>query len=316
MILVSSPKKPFTHTAKLTARRQAIIAEYEPEIDALYDAVDETAQAVKDFPREWTKESSLEFARKIIGSVLKVPVKDGDDIFQHSCDRSGPPIFNSRPSRSLTRGHSSSLQATWIRNSILNALRKTTKLNTRGISPNFVYQNPTVSLLGKFIHDLTSIGVSQQLDNTVEKMNELVAKCTRNLPTHNPACVAEPQGVVVLISGTTGAVGSSTLAELYKSPSVKQIVVLARKSTTPISVRQKKALEDRGLDSSIVDSLKLVLLEGDLALPRFGLEEDVFLELGNSVTHILHIGSWLGADRLITSSNPRSTHHSRLESEL
>ena len=99
MILVSSPKKPFTHTAKSTARRQAIITEYEPEIDALYDAVDETAQAVTDFPKEWTKESSLKFTRELIGSVLKVPVRDDDDIFQHSCDRSGPSIPNSSPSR-------------------------------------------------------------------------------------------------------------------------------------------------------------------------------------------------------------------------
>lgn len=97
MILVSSPKKSFVLTAKLTARRQAVIAEYEPEIDALYDEVEETAQAVKHFPNEWTEQTSLEFARNLVGSVLKVPVKDDDDIFQHSCDRSGPFISESNP---------------------------------------------------------------------------------------------------------------------------------------------------------------------------------------------------------------------------
>ena len=130
-------------------------------------------------------------------------------------------------------------------------------------------------------------------------MNELVAKCTQNLLTHNPGCAATPQGHVVLISGATGAIGSNTLAELFKSPSVKQIIVLARKSTTPISVRQKKALEDRGLDPSIVDSSKLVLHEGDLALPRFGLEENVYLKLESTVTHILHIGMWLAAYNIL-----------------
>ena len=87
MILVSSPKKPLVLTPKFTARRQVVIAEYEPEIDALYDAVNETTQAVKTFPDEWTEQSSLEFARNLIGNVLKVPVKDDDDIFQHGCDR-------------------------------------------------------------------------------------------------------------------------------------------------------------------------------------------------------------------------------------
>lgn len=98
MILVSSPRKPFVLTAKLTARRQAVIAEYEPEIDALYDAVDETAQAAKGFPNEWTEQNSLEFARNLINGVLKVPVKDDDDIFQHSCDRSRPSAFDFDPS--------------------------------------------------------------------------------------------------------------------------------------------------------------------------------------------------------------------------
>ena len=97
MILVSSPKKPFVLTAKLTARRQAVIAEYEPEIDALYDRAAETAQAVKYFPNQWTKETSLEFARNLVGSVLKVRVKDDDDIFQHSCDRLGSSISGAIP---------------------------------------------------------------------------------------------------------------------------------------------------------------------------------------------------------------------------
>jgi hypothetical protein len=98
MILVSSPTRPFALTAKLTARRQAVIAEYESEIDALYDAVNETAQAVKYFPNEWTEQSSLEFARNLIGSVLKVPVKDDDDIFQYSCDRFRPSTSDPDPS--------------------------------------------------------------------------------------------------------------------------------------------------------------------------------------------------------------------------
>ena len=124
-------------------------------------------------------------------------------------------------------------------------------------------------------------------------MNGFVDKYTQNFPTHNPGGAATPQEHVVLISGTTGAIGSNTLAELYKSSNVARVVVLARNSTTSIFVRQKKALENRGLDPSIIDSSKLILLEGDPALPRFGLEEDVYMELGSTVTHILHIGSWL-----------------------
>jgi len=171
----------------------------------------------------------------------------------------------------------------------LNTLRNTTKLNTRGIPANFVYHNPSVSALGKFIHDLTSAGVSRQLDNTVEEMTELVEKYTRDFPVHEPGGTAH-HGDVILITGTTGAIGSNTLAELHDSPNVTRIVVLARKSTVPISIRQRKALEDRGLDPSIVDSSKINLLEGDPALPGLGLEDRVSVELTSIITHILHIG--------------------------
>ncbi|THH03896.1 hypothetical protein EW145_g5919, partial [Phellinidium pouzarii] len=44
MILVANPAKPFEYTSKGTLRRQPIINEYRQEIDALYDAVAESAQ--------------------------------------------------------------------------------------------------------------------------------------------------------------------------------------------------------------------------------------------------------------------------------
>lgn len=129
----------------------------------------------------------------------------------------------------------------------------------------------------------------------MKEMTDLVGKYAQDFPPHKPAGCTMPQGDVVLITGTTGAIGSNTLAELYKTSRIARIIVLARKSITPISVRQKKALEDRGLDPSTVDSPKITLLEGDPSLPDFGLPGDVFLELESLVTHILHIGMLQGA---------------------
>ena len=195
----------------------------------------------------------------------------------------------------------------WIRNSTLNALRNTTKLNTREIPTNFVYQNPTVSALGKFIHDLTSTGASRQLDGVVKEMTDLVRKCTHEFPAHMQTVGIAPHGDVILVTGTTGATGANTLAELYRTSLVSRIIVLARKSAIPISVQQKKALEDRGLDPTIIDFPKITLLEGDLTVPGFGLTENVLLELKSVVTHILHIGSLQGVHgllRLIPNSLP------------
>lgn len=94
--MVASPSKPFVYTAKLTARRQAVIVDYEPEIEALYEAVEESTQAVGKIPSSWTSETSLSFVRNVIGSVLKLPIADEDDIFLNSCDRFVPEFVPGR----------------------------------------------------------------------------------------------------------------------------------------------------------------------------------------------------------------------------
>ena len=88
MILVASPSKPFTYTAKGTTRRKAIVNDYEPEIEAAYKSVEESAQGDIPTPSEWTSDTARDFIRRTVHSVLKQELKDDDDFFQYGCDRS------------------------------------------------------------------------------------------------------------------------------------------------------------------------------------------------------------------------------------
>ena len=88
MIIVSVPEKPFTYTPKNTPRRQAIINDYEDEINATYDAVDESTQSDLIPPSSWANKPTLEFVRDVIQRVMDVPVEDDDDVFLNGCDRS------------------------------------------------------------------------------------------------------------------------------------------------------------------------------------------------------------------------------------
>lgn len=87
MIIVSSPKKPFTYTAKNTPRRQAIIAEYEEEMDALYAEVQKTTQPHIEVPSEWTQENVLGFVQSIVSGVMERAIGDTEDVFENGCDR-------------------------------------------------------------------------------------------------------------------------------------------------------------------------------------------------------------------------------------
>ncbi len=87
MILVSSPSKPFSYTVKHTARRQVIIDAYEPEIEALYEAVELTAQTELNPPATWEYDDVILFVREVLQKVLKHPIGDHDDFFLAGCDR-------------------------------------------------------------------------------------------------------------------------------------------------------------------------------------------------------------------------------------
>jgi len=86
MLIVASPSKPFAYTAKMTARRQAILKDYDEEINALY-AMEQTSQVDIPLPVEWTPSQSLDYVRHIVHKVMSQEVADGVDIFQHGCDR-------------------------------------------------------------------------------------------------------------------------------------------------------------------------------------------------------------------------------------
>lgn len=90
MIIVTSPSKPFTYTAKGTIRRQATINEYAEEIDALYASVDESSQDAIPSPSEWSLAPVIEFVRKVIEHTMNAErkmVSDDTDLFEFGLDR-------------------------------------------------------------------------------------------------------------------------------------------------------------------------------------------------------------------------------------
>ncbi|KAJ6629893.1 hypothetical protein B0H10DRAFT_1775629 [Mycena sp. CBHHK59/15] len=271
MILVAKPKKPFTYTAKMTARRQAIITEYEPEIAEIYDTVEETTQSNIPPPEEWDPEATLDFVRNIVRKVLVGSVQDNDDIFQYGCD---------------------SLQATWIRNSLLRALRDSAQLDTRRRTRNFVYDYPSISQLASFIFSMVSCETEggTSASTKIKVMHDMVSEYTQNFKNHLGDKERPPSAAkVVLITGTTGELGCYLLSLLATDIAVTRIYALNRSSQRLQNVRKRQeiALTDRGLDTNILDTKKIVLIEGDLVASQFSLADAMYSEM-QCVTHIIH----------------------------
>ncbi|KAJ3540826.1 hypothetical protein NM688_g6172 [Phlebia brevispora] len=266
MIICSSPSKPFTYTSKNTARRQAVIREYEEEIDALYRSLD-TASLKVALPAAWDQASTEAFVRDVVTKALRRHVEDNADIFRFG------------------------LQATWIRQQIIQALRATVGDLSDSLPQNCVYQAPSISRLTTLI--LTSLGTQTngvaESNNMphVERLQRIVSQFTESFPDRRTD-LKDLQGDndIVILTGSTGSLGAHILLHLLRDPSVETVYALNRASA---SMRQQhETFKRNGLDERVLDSPKLRFLTGDLSLPSFGLDLNVFDELQSSVTHVIH----------------------------
>ena len=117
----------------------------------------------------------------------------------------------------------------------------------------------------------------------IDSMCAMVHKYTADFPVFLPGQMSTSSnpGDVILVTGTTGSLGCHLLVQLALSPEVRRVYAFNRPSSNGDAIRhrQEKALLERGLNAEILELGQVVMVEGDLARPKFGLPVDVFDEL-------------------------------------
>jgi len=88
MIITTDPSKPLEFTPKGTPRRQVCLKSYEKEIDAVYDAVNNSSQTDILVPELWSAVNAMRFVDTAVKNVLRYPIAADQDIFLLGCDRS------------------------------------------------------------------------------------------------------------------------------------------------------------------------------------------------------------------------------------
>lgn len=167
----------------------------------------------------------------------------------------------------------SSLQATWIRNSIFHVLRNTPSASVQWFSPNIVYENPTITSLSRLVAAIaTAKPFDTRSSTTAEEIEATLDRYTTSFPTHVPSLTAgTADKEVIFVTGTTGALGSAVLAKLVNTESVGKIFAYNRPSKQG-KERQKDSLKARGYDESLATSEKVIFLEGNLTASGLGLD--------------------------------------------
>lgn len=101
--------------------------------------------------------------------------------------------------------------------------------------------------------------------------------------------MAAPRTETVLLTGSTGNLGSHILKSLIEDRGISRIYALNRKDSrggVSVRARQEAGFEQRGIDSALAASEKVVYVEGDAASLGSELREEVL----RAVTCVIHNG--------------------------
>lgn len=273
MILVTSPWKPMMRAPKGTVMRKATLNEYAQEIEDLYETVEASTKAGDVAPPEfWTPPVVTKWLVEQAAAINNDDVPEVDmDLFAQGFD---------------------SLSATFLRNRIIGALRSSespsAKQAASQVNQNIVFANPTIKQLANKLMSLVDPQAADASSHDpAAEMIDMIAKYSATL-----ADPKEPKAVV-LLTGSTGTLGTHLLFQLLRNENVAKVYAYNRKSSAASSSeRQKAAFVDKGFDAGLLEDavapLKVEFLEGDAAHENLGLDPAVYAELQRTCTHIIH----------------------------
>ncbi|KAL9117063.1 MAG: hypothetical protein Q9187_006405 [Circinaria calcarea] len=258
-IALTLPDKPMLRTAKGTVRRGATVEAYAEEIDHIY-ANAEARSSTTAMHLELEDKASLTYSlQEMLESVAGTGKLSPDqDIFSAGVD---------------------SLQVM----TLVRQLRQSVTAYDGGISadlvtPRIVYANPTISKLADALQELAC--KKEQTFETMEqdrvkKMENMLAKHSGNLPKADgqaresfaSAVAFSEETLTVILTGSTGSLGSYLLDSMLASKRIAKVICLNRSSHSESKQRDVNA--SRGLTTDWENRVQL--LQADLSRSDLGL---------------------------------------------
>ncbi|KAI8625476.1 hypothetical protein F5Y19DRAFT_489620 [Xylariaceae sp. FL1651] len=272
-IALSPPERPFLRAGKGTVQRAATLASLAKEIEMLYQEAQNqlsSGTVMLNLSPDSLPESLVEF----MVPHIRIPGLTADTNF-FSLGMDSLQVMN------LSRKLRASLEAAGGGSQSIS------------LSPRAIYNNPTPRRLSRFLLSLldTQVQGVQPAEVGEEKadvdfMRAFYTKYTSGLiAAKNVRPEASRDEMTVLLTGSTGALGSHVLDRLFHSPRVAKIICLNRAEDGGAE-QQLKAMADRGLISRYIE--KTEFLHVEVSQPRLGLSDNAYKHLLSEADHIIH----------------------------
>lgn len=266
MIRLSQKDKPFKTTPKGSTQRHAVNRDYAKEIEAIFAAQDDRLE-IK-LPSDIDTKSLTDYVCGIVSRLLDRPnIECNADLFTSGLDS----LRTIQLSKVLRKA-----AADWNHD-----------LDVHSLNPQTLYAHPTVDKLAELLQrTLTGkVGVAQE--SRSEKIANMVSKYTQNLPMRAPnSSLSLPNAGTVILSGSTGSLGTYILHSLLNSKDVAKVYCFNRADA---ETRQKEAFKSKGLDAALLqDPNRVEFLQVSFGGTHFGLPGGKYNELLESVDTIIH----------------------------
>lgn len=289
-IMFAKPDMPFARTDKNTVKRRMTIVHYEKVIEEFFEELENgSASSFETVIESTSPETSAQGIRKVIMTSLSID-KIGleDDIFRAGLDS----VLSIRVVRCLR--------------SAAEKYRNDEALKAAFV-PQLLYSHPTINELSRafyrLVHDIRGSPIGT-VENQAEKMRELRAKYTTNLAkcSEPPSHLLPKDGNTVILTGSTGSLGSYVLEALLRQANVRKIYCLNRAEDG--ADKQTHVNKPRGL-TTVWPAHRVQFFRVDLSLPEFALDNEQYTTLLQEATHIIHCQWPVNFNLSITSFEPQ-----------
>jgi len=176
-----------------------------------------------------------------------------------------------------------------LKNRIIGSLSSSPDRNVQAsssrIDQNIVFSSPSIHQLARSVINAVmqqngsgAVNGKTDIENMIEKYSVGFGQSARDASAITVNGRIRGDHVVVL-TGSTGGLGSYLLASLLQREDVSVVYAFNRPSSGAafsIQRRQKSSFEDRGLNATLLQSKKLVYVETETSHDDLGLDDELY----------------------------------------